>query len=172
MEFLVATLETERKHRNASQLPRENNLQPRIQHPGKPPIKSEDRLKTLSVMQLCPTLISSEFCLRKALEGLFLHREGVNRVNGAVGCWIQASQTPERQQEVPGPQPHTGRDVNQPRPRQGAEAQEAREKRCPAQVTLLLRGLGTRVDPAGYTEKKADRATDCVGITELRTVNI
>lgn len=89
MEFLVATLETERKHRNASQLPRENNLQPRIQHPGKPPIKSEDRLKTLSVMQLCPTLISSEFCLRKALEGLFLHREGVNRVNGAVGCWIQ-----------------------------------------------------------------------------------
>lgn len=77
--FLVATLGTERKHRNAFQLPRENDLQPRILHLDKLSMKSEDRVKTFSDMQLCQTLVSSEFFLRKLPEGVFQHDEGVTK---------------------------------------------------------------------------------------------
>lgn len=79
------TQETKRKQSNAFQILRENDLLPRILHPDKLPIKTEDKIKTFPDIQFCQTFISSTFFLRKLLKGVFHQNEGVNQEKGSHG---------------------------------------------------------------------------------------
>lgn len=84
VEFSIATPETEKK-KNAFQILRENDLQPRILHLAKLSIKIEDRMKTFSDMQLCQTFIPSSFFLKKLLEGVLHQNEGISQEKGSHG---------------------------------------------------------------------------------------
>lgn len=79
------TQETKRKQSNAFQILRENDLLPRILHPDKLPVKTDDKIKTFPDIQFCQAFISSAFFLRKLLKGVFHQNEGVNQEKGSHG---------------------------------------------------------------------------------------
>lgn len=85
MEFSILILDAKRKWSNSFQILRENDLQPKILYPDKLSVKTEDRIKTFSDMELCQRFISSAFFLRKIPQGVFHQNEGVNQEKGSHG---------------------------------------------------------------------------------------